>query len=145
MSDTAIAGTSMTHAAEVPVQRERRRLRDVALKSPLVVKLIAFGVICHFTTAFGFAHKFPPHFISPLWPTGAVLFSVLVVAPVRHWWAYILAAYATSIANDIRIGFSISAALYIVAGLIEILIAAAGVRRFARGADAFRSFRTLVA
>jgi integral membrane sensor domain MASE1 len=54
----------------------------------LAAKVLLVGVICHFTTQAGFAHKIPPHDISPLWPTTAVLFGVLVVSPVRHWWAY---------------------------------------------------------
>jgi integral membrane sensor domain MASE1 len=70
---------------------------------------------------------------------------VLVVAPVRHWWAYIVAAYFTSVLNDVRAGFPVSALLFIAAGIMEILIAAVGVRRFADGLRAFESLRSLVA
>jgi integral membrane sensor domain MASE1 len=98
-----------------------------------VLAVLPVGVICHLSTEVGFALKFPPHHISPLWPTGAILFSVLVVAPVRPWWAYILAAYFTSVINDLRAGLPIAALFFIVAGLGEILIAALGVRRFAEG------------
>src|SRR5262245_43077687 len=69
---------------------------------PLALRVVLVGFICHFSTEIGFAHKFPPHYISPLWPTGAILFSVLVASPIRHWWAYTLAAYFTSIVNDAR-------------------------------------------
>lgn len=110
----------------------------------LVLRILAVAVVCHFSTQFGFAHKFPPHYISPLWPTGAVLFSVLVITPARHWGAYILAAYATSVFNDVRAGFPLSAALFIAAGLLEILIAAVGVRRFSDGVRAFNRLRSLV-
>ena len=72
---------------------------------PLALKVLLVGFICHFSTEIGFAHKFPPHYISPLWPTGAILFSVLVVTPIRQWWAYTLAAYFTSVVNDARAGF----------------------------------------
>src|SRR5262245_39291633 len=99
----------------------------------LAFNVLLVGVICHLSTQVGFAFKFPPHQISPLWPTGAILFSVLVVAPVRHWWAYILAAYFTSVITDLRAGFPISALFYIVAGIGEILMAAFGVRKFAEG------------
>jgi PAS domain S-box-containing protein len=111
----------------------------------LALKLLLVGAICHFSTEFGFAHKFPPHYISPLWPTGAILFSILVVTPVRHWWAYTLAAYFTSVINDARAGFPFSAILFVLAGIIEILIAAVGVRRFADGLRAFDKLRSLVA
>ena len=112
---------------------------------PLTLKVLLVGFICHFSTEIGFAHKFPPHYISPLWPTGAILFSVLVVTPIRQWWAYTLAAYFTSVVNDARAGFPISATLFVAAGLIEIFIAAVGVRRFAEGLRAFESLRSLVA
>ncbi|MGH8681002.1 MAG: PAS domain S-box protein [Burkholderiales bacterium] len=117
----------------------------VARAVPLALRVLLVGAICYLSTEVGFAHKFPPHYISPLWPTGAILFSVLVVAPVRHWWAYILAAYFTSIINDARAGFPISAILFVAAGIIEILVAAVGVRRFADGLRAFDSLRNLVA
>ena len=110
----------------------------------LALKVLFVGVICHFSTEIGFAHKFPPHYISPLWPTGAILFSVLVVAPVRHWWVYTLAAYFTSVVNDARAGFPVSAILFIVAGIMEIFLAAVGVRRFAGGLRAFASLHSLV-
>src|SRR5262245_28936500 len=110
-----------------------------------VMAILLVGVICHLSTQVGFALKFPPHHISPLWPTGAILFSVLVVAPVRHWWAYTLAAYFTSVITDLRAGFPIAAVFFIVAGIGEILIAALGVRRFAEGLRAFDSLRNLVA
>src|SRR5262245_56054910 len=83
------------------------------------VKVLLVGLICHLSTEIGFAHKFPPHYISPLWPTSAILFSVLVVTPVQHWWAYILAGYFTSVVNDIWAGFSTTALLFIVAGIFE--------------------------
>ena len=50
----------------------------------LAWKLLLVGFICYVSTEVGFAHKIPPHNISPLWPTGAILFGILVVAPVRH-------------------------------------------------------------
>src|SRR5215813_4830573 len=98
----------------------------------LALRVLVVGFICHFSTEIGFAFKFPPHYISPLWPTGAILFSVLVVTSIRHWWAYTLAAYFTSVINDARAGF------------LEILIAAIGVRCFADGLRAFNRLQNLV-
>ena len=117
--------------------------RDVpAIRLALNVLLV--GCICHLSTEIGFAHKFPPHYISPLWPTGAILFSVLVATPTRHWFAYTLAAYFSSVINDVRGGLPVSAVLFIAAGIIEILIAAVAVRRYADGLRAFDSLRSLV-
>lgn len=111
----------------------------------LALKLLLVGAVCHLSTEIGFAHKFPPHYISPLWPTGAILFSVLVATPTRHWWAYTLAAYLTSVVNDARAGFPLSAILFVAAGVPEIWAAAAGVRRYAGGLRAFDSLRSLIA
>src|SRR5262245_48882462 len=111
----------------------------------LALNLLLVGAICHLSTQVGYAFKFPPHHISPLWPTAAILFSVLVVAPFRHWWAYILAAYFTGIIIELRAGFPIEAFFFIGAGLIEIPLAAFGVRKFAGGLSAFDSLRNLVA
>ncbi len=47
----------------------------------LTLKVLFVGIICHLSTEIGFAHKLPPHNISALWPTGAILFSVLVATP----------------------------------------------------------------
>src|SRR5262249_47962083 len=97
------------------------------------------------STQVGYAFKLPPHHISPLWPTGAILFSVLVVAPVRHWWAYILAAYFTGVMTELRAGWTVESFSFIGAGLCEIPLAALGVRWFAGGLRAFDSLRNLVA
>jgi PAS domain S-box-containing protein len=111
----------------------------------LALRVLLVGVLCSLSTEVGFALKVPPHNISPLWPTGAILFTVLVITPARHWWAYILAAYLTSLLTDARAGFPVAALLFVAAGLLEILIAAIGVRRFADGVRAFNNLRNIVA
>src|SRR5262245_5723574 len=85
-----------TNPAPATRASEARRVSFVQLG--LRVLFVAF--LCHLSTEVGFAHKLPPHNISALWPTSAILFSVLVIAPVRHWWLYILAAYVTSVVKD---------------------------------------------
>ena len=64
-----------------------------------------------------------------------------MVVPVRHWWAYTVAAYFTSV---VRAGFNLSAVLFLLAALIEVFIAAVGVRRFAGGVAAFDRLRDLI-
>ena len=108
---------------------------------PLPWKLLLVGFICFVSTEIGFAHKFPPHNISPLWPTGAILFGILVVAPVRHWWAYAFAAYFYS---AIKAGVNAPAFLFLAAALIDQFLAAAAVRRFAGGLRAFDTLRNLI-
>ena len=121
---------------------------DLARRAPPALRLassaLLVGAVCSLSTELGFLLKFPPHHISPLWPTGAILFSVLVMTPVRHWWVYIVAAYFTSVLTDALAGFPIWALLYIAAGLVDVLIAAFGVRRFAGGVRAFESLRSVL-
>jgi two-component system sensor kinase FixL len=122
---------------------------DLARRAPpavrLALKVLLVAVVCHLSIQIGHVSKLPPHDISALWPASAVLVSILIVTPIRHWWAYILAGYFTSILHDARAGFPVSAMLYVAAGLIEILVAAVGVRRFADGLSAFDTLRSLVA
>jgi signal transduction histidine kinase len=111
----------------------------------LAVKVLLFGAVCFLSTRLGFANKVPPHNISALWPTIAILFAALVVSPVKHWWLYILAAYAPSIFQDAQAGFPPAARWFVAAGLIEVLVASWGVRRFASGSASFDNLRSLVA
>lgn len=106
----------------------------------LAWRVLLTGFVCYLSTEVGFAHKFPPHNISPLWPTGAILFAILVVAPVRHWWAYAIAAYSYS---AFKAGVNAPAFLFLAAALIEQFIAAAAVRQFAGGLRAFDTVRNL--
>jgi PAS domain S-box-containing protein len=111
--------------------------------SRLLLNLLIVAGVCHFATQLGFALKAPPDYISPFWPTDAILFAVLVMVPVRQWWMYTIAAFATSIVNDARAGFPLAAVLFLVADLIEVFIAAVAVRRFAGGPRAFGSLVSL--
>jgi MASE1 len=120
------------------------RLRRTPPTIRLSLNVLMVGVVCALSTQIGFANKIPPHYISPLWPTNAILFAVLVVAPVRHWWAYVCAAYFMAVVNDARAGFPIFAILYLAADLVEVAMAAFGVRRFAGGVRSFDSLSGLL-
>lgn len=126
--------SSMANASEAVVPRLARAVS-------LTLRVLLVGLICFLGTEIGFAHKVPPHNISPLWPTVAILFSVLVVTPVRHWWAYVMAGYFTSLINDARAGFPLPSILFVIAGVLELLVAAVGVRLFAEGPRAFLRLR----
>jgi PAS domain S-box-containing protein len=119
-----------------------RRLPDAVR---LAIRVLLVGLACHVSTTIGFAHKLPPHNISVLWPTGAVLLCVLVVTPVRHWLAYTAAAYFSSILNDAQAGFPVAAFLFVGAGVVEVLFAAIGIRYLAGGVRSFDNIRNLVA
>jgi len=110
-----------------------------------VMAILLVGVICYLSTDIGFAFKFPPHHISPLWPRTAVLVSVLVVAPVRHWWAYILVGHFSDVLMALRGEVTFEWLCFVGASVVEPPLAAFGVRRFAEGLRAFDSLRNLVA
>src|SRR5262245_55271776 len=116
-------------------------------KSPFVQQAIRLapgvllvGAVCFLSTEIGFASRVPPHNISVLWPTNAILFAVLVLMPVRNWWLYAVAAYFTSVViHDLPAGFPLWSVIFLAAALIEAFIAALGVRHFAGGVRAFDS------
>src|SRR5262245_50986279 len=120
---------------------------ELARRAPpavrLALKVLLVSVVCHLSIQIGHASKLPPHNISALWPASAVLVSILVASPARHWWAYLLGGYATYAFDVARAGFLVSDALYQVADITQVLIAAVGVRWFADGLRAFESLRNL--
>ena len=109
----------------------------------LALKALLVGIICHLAIQVGHASKLPPHDISALWPASAILVSILVASPLRHWWIYLLAGYATFALDVARAGFLVSDALYELADITKVLIAAIGVRWLADGLRAFDSLRNL--
>jgi len=110
----------------------------------LALKVLLVGVVCHLSIQIGHAYKFPPHNISALWPTSAILAAILIASPIRHWWAYTLVGYSTYAIDVARAGFLVSDVLYNVADIIKVFIAAVGVRWFADGLRAFDSLHGLV-
>jgi PAS domain S-box-containing protein len=118
---------------------QRRPVLGVAMRVLLV------GLACFLSTE-TVASNLPPLFVSPVWPTNAILLSALVVTPVRHWWAYALAGFLSSVNHNAHTGASVSQIfIFLVADAIEVLCAAWGLRRFAGGLGAFDSPRNLVA
>src|SRR5262245_19643447 len=69
----------------------------------LTIRSLLVGLACLLSTN-TVAHNFPPLFVSPIWPTNAILLCALVVTPVRHWWAYAIAAFFSSVDNNVRDG-----------------------------------------
>jgi two-component system CheB/CheR fusion protein len=111
---------------------------------PLTMRALLVGFACFLSTE-TVASNLPPLFVSPVWPTNAILLCVLTVAPVRHWWAYALAGFFSSVNHNAHTGAPLSQILvFLLADAIEVIIAALGVRRFAGGLAAFDGPRNLV-
>jgi hypothetical protein len=51
----------------------------------LTTRTLLVGLACVLGTE-TIATNVPPVFVSALWPTNAILLSVLLMTPVRHWW-----------------------------------------------------------
>ncbi len=111
----------------------------------LVTSALLVGLACFVSTE-TVANNFPPIFVSPIWPTNAILLCALIVTPVRHWWAYAIAGFFASVNHNAHTGAAVSQiVLFLIADGLEVTVAAIGVRRLAGGADAFASPRRLVA
>ncbi len=76
----------------------------------------------------------PPHNISPLWPTNAVVLVVLLAAPRRVWPILIAAAYVVVGFVNVRHGVPIALSVWLVLGnVVEVVVAALGVSCFFKG------------
>jgi PAS domain S-box-containing protein len=111
----------------------------------LTTRALLVGLACVLGTE-TIAINVPPVFVSALWPTNAILLSVLLMTPVRHWWAYAVAGFFSSVYHNAHSGVPVSEIPFrLVADAIEVVGAALGVRRLARGLGAFETPRNLVA
>jgi PAS domain S-box-containing protein len=86
----------------------------------------------------------PPHNISPLWPTNAVVLVVLLAFPRRLWPILIATAFLVVGLLDVRFGVPIALSVWLVLGnAVEVIVAAFGVSYFFKGAPLFNSTKTL--
>jgi PAS domain S-box-containing protein len=60
-----------------------------------VVQVLATGVVYYLATQTAWVLTFPDSKVSLFFPPHAVLVSILLLVPTRHWWAYTLAAAGT--------------------------------------------------
>jgi PAS domain S-box-containing protein len=58
---------------------------------------------------------------APFWPPNVILFCALLLAPRRHWWAYIAAAFPAHVVAEVQVGMQ--AAQYLVAFAANCLVA----------------------
>src|SRR5258708_1046011 len=87
------------------------------------------GFSCYLTAVLGGALAVRPQMISPLWPGCAFLVAILLLTPQRIWPALIVSGLAGFVIHDLQDGLPIrSIILLVVSDLIEILVAAFGVK-----------------
>ena len=71
-------------------RRARGRPAGVSLRT---VGFVLASTVCYYVaTQLAWALTFPDSKVSLFFPPHAVLLSILLLVPTRHWWAYVLAA-----------------------------------------------------
>src|SRR5262245_66092146 len=73
----------------------------------LPTRALLVGLACYLSTE-AVANNFPPLFVSPIWPTNSILLCALLAAPTRHWWAYALAGFFSSVHHNSHTGAPVS-------------------------------------
>jgi signal transduction histidine kinase len=96
----------------------------------------------------GIALMFPASPIAIIWPPNAILLAALLLMPVRMWWVYLLAAIPAHLhlVTNFQPGVPLVTMLCQVFGnIIQAVIAAVAVHRFAGAPPRFDSLRSLTA
>ena len=89
----------------------------------------------------GFFLRLPPSTLSVLWLPNAILTATLLLAPMRRWGIYLLAALPARLLAHLGVSWPLSVVVVLfAANCIEALVAAACVRRYS---DAPTRFDTL--
>lgn len=95
---------------------------------------ILAGAICYYVaTRVAWLLCFPDSKVSLFFPPHAVLVSILLLAPTRHWWAYVLAAGGAHLIATQQVGWPLPHALHCEAfDAVKSVATAAGIRMFVR-------------
>jgi signal transduction histidine kinase len=95
--------------------------------------VLACGVAYYLATRIAWLLCFPDSKVSLFFPPHAVLVSILLLVPTRHWWAYVLAAAGSHFLATQQAGWPPLYALHCEAfDATKSVLAAAGIRRFVR-------------
>src|SRR4029453_4001916 len=128
------AGT-MSVVSPPPFSPRRPSVQRIAATALLVS--VAYYIGAHV----GFMLRLPSSTLSLLWPPAAILTATLLLAPVRRWWIYLLAAFPAHLAVERGGAWPLSLVLALFVTICsEALVAAVCVRRFS---DAPARFATL--
>jgi PAS domain S-box-containing protein len=85
-----------------------------------------------------------PQTVWPLWPGCAILVSVLLLVPLRIWPILILSALAGFVLYDLQVGVPVaSIAWFMLADIVQVLIAALGLRYCFEGVPRLNGIKAL--
>jgi PAS domain S-box-containing protein len=94
-----------------------------------VVWVLASAVCYYLSTRLAWVLCFPDSKVSLFFPPHAILVSVLLLAPVRHWWAYVLAAVSSHFIATQQEGWPTLYALQCEAyDAVSVILTAVGIR-----------------
>ena len=126
------------HAGARPVEEASFSLRTV----PWV---LATGVCYYLATRIAWMLRFPDSNVSLFFPPHAILVSILLLVPTRHWWAYTLAAAGSHFIATQQADWPPLYALHCEAfDAVKSLLAAAGIRLFIKSRFHLISLREAV-
>ncbi len=80
---------------EPETQAETRPHEQPGFSVGTVFRILATGAAYYLATRIAWVLCFPDSKVSLFFPPHAILVSVLLLVPTRHWWAYVLAAAAS--------------------------------------------------
>lgn len=101
--------------------------RIVSLNSPFRTAILVCVTValCYLASIIGGALAMGPQMLSPLWPSCALLVSVLLLTPRRIWPILSVSVFATFAFYDVRSGVpSLSIVWLLLADAVEVLVAA---------------------
>jgi two-component system sensor kinase FixL len=100
------------------------------------------GAAYYFGAKLGFALTPSPFPISTLWPPNAILFSALLLAPIRIWWLVLLAVLPAHLLVQLLGGVPLLRSLgWFITNSTEALIGAILLRKYFNGTSCFDSLR----
>ncbi len=93
--------------------------------------ILAGGAVYYLATRTAWALTFPDSKVSLFFPPHAILVSILLLVPTRHWWAYLLAAVSAHFIATQQAHWPLFYALQCEAfDAVKVLLTAAGIRLF---------------
>jgi PAS domain S-box-containing protein len=116
------------------------------LNSPFhaAIQVFLVAALAYLSAILGSGMAVPPHNISPLWPTNAVVLVVLLAVRRRIWPTLIATAYLVVGIVNVRHGVPIALSAWLVLGnVVEVLIAALGVSYFFKSMPRLNSPKAL--
>jgi signal transduction histidine kinase len=109
------------------------------------VSAILVGVAFYFGCELGLALMTPSNSIAMFFPANAIMLAALLLTNQRRWWAYLLVMALVDIAISIGDELSVHrVVLYAAANLLEVLVAAIGLKFFVTGPLKFERLQEML-